>query len=329
MNRIAEASLNPWSSPCLLVDKSDKSDRFCTDFRKVNNVTKPDSYPLPRMEDCIDQVGSASFVNKIDLLKGYWQVPLTSRAKEVSAFVTPDNFLQYTVMAFGMRNAPATFQRLVNIVLSGLSGCAAYLDDIVVYSESWQKHMEQLAEVFERLRRANLTINLAKCDFAQATVVYLEKVVGNGEVRLVQAKVEAILAFSAPASRRDLRCFLGMTGYYRGFCKNVSAVAAPLTDLLSPKVPYVWSERCEHAFQQIKSLMTNAPVLVAPNFDRPFKLAVDASAFGAGAVLLQDVDGVEHPVSFSVASPGLGIRGFSPECFFCSPGQFTLNNIIH
>ena len=296
---IAEPSLSSWSSPCLLVDKSDKSDRFCTDFRKVNNVTKPDSYPLPRVEDCVDRVGSASYVTKLDLLKGYWQVPLTERAKEISAFVTPDDFLQYKVMAFGMRNAPATFQRLVNTVLSGVPGCEAYLDDVVVHSDTWQDHMEQLSEVFDRLSKANLTLNLAKCDFGQATVVYLGKVVGRGEVRTVQAKVEAIHDFPAPASRRDLRCFLGMAGYYRGFCKNFSAVAAPLTDLISPKVRFVWSEGCQYAFEQIKDLLSNAPVLAAPNFEQPFKLAIDACDVGAGAVLLQDgADGVEHPVSY-------------------------------
>lgn len=140
-NGIAEPSLSSWRSPCLLADKSDGSDRFCTDFRKVNAVTKPDCYPLPRVEDCVDHVGSAKYVSKLDLLKGYWQVPLTPRAKEISAFVTPDVFLQYTVMPFGVRNAPATFQHLVNTVLAGLSGCEAYLDDIVVYSESWDKHI--------------------------------------------------------------------------------------------------------------------------------------------------------------------------------------------
>lgn len=111
---------------------------FCTDFCKVNNMTKPDSYPLPRMDDCIDKVGNVSYVTKLDLLKGYFHIPLTDHAKEISAFFMPDDFLQYTVMAFGMRNAPATFQRLVNIVLSSLYGCKAYLDDLVIYSDSWQ-----------------------------------------------------------------------------------------------------------------------------------------------------------------------------------------------
>lgn len=133
---IAVSSQSPWSSPCLLVPESNGSYRFCTDYRKVNSLTKPDSFPLPRMEDCIDRVGSANYVTKIDLLKGYWQVPLTPRAKEISAFVTPEHFLQYEVLAFGMRNAPATFQQLMQLVLMEVPNCAVYLDDIVVYSKT-------------------------------------------------------------------------------------------------------------------------------------------------------------------------------------------------
>ena len=298
-NGIAVPSSSAWSSPCLLAAKSDGSDRFCTDYRRVNGVTKPDCYPLPRVDDCVDNVGRAKFVTKLDLLKGYWQVPLTPRAQLISAFVTPNSFLQYTVMPFGVRNAPATFQRLVNIVLSGLSGCEAYLDDIVVYSDSWEDHMAQLRAVFCRLREANLTLNLAKCEFGPATVTYLGKVVGGGQVRPVHSKVEAILSFPPPVTRRGLMWFLGMAGYYRRFCNNFSAVAAPLTDLLSPKVRYVWSPVCQHAFDSIKALLTHAPVLAAPVFERPFRLAVDACDAGAGAVLLQDGDdGVEHPVSY-------------------------------
>uniref|UniRef100_A0A9J8CV35 Gypsy retrotransposon integrase-like protein 1 n=1 Tax=Cyprinus carpio carpio TaxID=630221 RepID=A0A9J8CV35_CYPCA len=194
-HNIAEPTCSAWSSPCLLVEKHDGSFRFCTDFRKVNAITKPDSFPLPRLDDCIDQVGSASFVSKLDLLKGYWQVPLSQRAREISAFVTPDNFCQYNVMAFGMRNAPATFQRLVNKVLEGVAGCEAYLDDVVIYSSTWSQHLAQLGDVFKRLKAANLTLNLSKCEFGQATVTYLGKVVGHGHVSPVGAKVEAIVNF--------------------------------------------------------------------------------------------------------------------------------------
>ncbi len=156
-NGLAEPSFSPWSSPCLLVPKPDGTFRLCTDYRKVNSVTVPDSYPLPRMEDCIDNLGSAKFVTKLDLLKGYWQVPLTSRAAEISAFVTPDDILQYKVMAFGLRKAPATFQRLVNTVLSGVSNCDAYLD-LVIYSSNWQEHLTLLRTVYDLITLFLITL---------------------------------------------------------------------------------------------------------------------------------------------------------------------------
>ncbi|CAL9695804.1 unnamed protein product [Knipowitschia caucasica] len=296
---LAIHSSSAWSSPCLVEEKPDGTPRFITDFRKVNAVTEPDSYPMPRMEDCVDNLGTAKFVTKLDLLKGYWQVPLTKRASEISAFVTPDYFLQYTVMAFGMRNAPASFQRLVNTVLSGLSNCNAYLDDLILHSATWEEHMSILTKVFSRLAQASLTVNLAKCEFGRATVTYLGREVGEGQVRPVEAKVAAILACPSPTTRRALRRFLGMAGYYRSFCPNFSTVALPLTRLLSPKVDFVWSQECDHAFSSLKALLSHAPVLAAPVCSRPFKLEVDASAEGAGAVLLQeDAAGVDHPVGY-------------------------------
>lgn len=296
---LAVPSRSAWSSPCILVPKPDGTYRFCTDYRKVNAVTKPDSFPLPRMEDCVDRVGSASFVSKLDLLKGYWQVALTPRAAEISAFVTPDSFMQYSVMAFGLRNAPASFQRLMNTVLAGVQNCEAYLDDVVIYSNSWCEHIESIRTVFERLRDAALTLNLAKCEFGKATVTYLGKEVGQGQVRPLEAKVVAISQFPVPTTKRELRRFLGMIGYYRSFCRNFSDVVLPLTNLLGKTSAFVWSADCQAAFDNAKALLCGAPVLAAPNFQLPFKLEVDASATGAGAVLLQeDGDGLDHPICY-------------------------------
>lgn len=298
-NKLACRSSSPWSSPCLLVPKPDGTSRFCTDFRKVNAVTVPDSYPLPRIEDCIDNIGSARFVSKLDLLKGYWQVPLTPRASIISAFVTPDDFLQYTVLAFGMRNAPATFQRLVNTVLSDVPNCNAYLDDLVVYTNTWEEHISVLRLVFDRLAAASLTVNLAKCEFGKATVTYLGKQVGQGTVRALEDKVRAIVNFPVPTTKRELRRFIGMAGYYRSFCRNFSSVIAPLTSLLSSARQFHWSTECQHAFESAKALLCNAPVLAAPDFSLPFKLEVDASALGAGAVLIQEsTGGIDHPLCF-------------------------------
>lgn len=298
-NGLAKPSESPWSSPCLLVPKPDSTCRFCMDYRKVNSSTKKDSFPLPRLEDCVDRVGSAKYVTKLDLLKGYWQVLLTPRASEISAFVTPDNFLQYSVLAFGMQNAPATFQRLMHKVLANIPNCAAYLDDIVIYSDGWQEHLQSLEHVFQHLEEALLTLNLAKCEFAKAVVTYLGKQVGQGQVRPIEAKVTAMLKFPTSTNKRQLRRFLGMTGYYRGFCRNFACIVSPLTDLLSTSRSFVWTPECECAFLAAKDILCNAPVLSAPNFDLPFKLQVDASAMGAGAVLMQeDSGGVDHPVSY-------------------------------
>ena len=298
-NGLAIPSNSAWSSPCILVPKKDGSQRFCTDFRKVNNITQPDSFPLPRMEDCVDRVGAAKFVTKLDLLKGYWQVALSPRASEISAFVTPDGLYQYTVMPFGLRNAPATFQRMMNSVLRGVNNCETYLDDVLAFNDTWLEHINTLKQIFQRLGEANLTLNLSKCEFGCATVTYLGKQVGQGQVRAVDAKVQAVLDFPVPKTRRELRRFLGMAGYYRGFCKNFAAVTAPLTSLTSIKRVYNWSPACQLAFESCKALLCSTPVLAAPDFTKPFKLEVDASACGAGGVLLQeDHQGIDHPICY-------------------------------
>lgn len=298
-NGIAEPSVSSWASPCILVPKSDGTPRFCSDFRKLNAVTKSDCFPLPRIDDLVDQVGSAKFLSKFDLLKGFWQIPMTHRAREVSAFITPTGLYSYTVMPFGLRNSASTFQRLMNKVIGDMCGCAVYLDDVVVYSDTWEGHVERIEELFTRLAGARLTVNLAKCEFARATVTYLGRVVGQGEVRPVQAKVHAVEQFPVPVTKKELMRFLGLVGYYRCFCRDFSSVVAPLTNLLRKDVKFVWSSLCQQAFDQVKSLLCDAPVLAAPCLQKPFELFVDASGVGAGAVLTQrDQLGICRPVSY-------------------------------
>ncbi len=252
-NDFIEPSNSNWSSPCILVPKPDGSYRMCTDYRKVNNITKSDSFPIPRMEDCIDRIGNAKYVTKFDLLKGFWQVPLTPRAKEISAFVTPTGLYQYKVMPFGMKNSPATFQRLINSIIMDLDGCDAYIDDLIIASETWEDHVRIIQELFERLSKASLTINLSKSEFGCATVTYLGHEVGQGHVKPVRAKISVILDFPRPTSKRQLMRFLGMAGYYRKFCPNFSSVSEPMTALLRKNVTFTWSKDCETAFEKVKS----------------------------------------------------------------------------
>ncbi len=151
---LATPSQSPWSFPCLFVPKQDSTFRFCTDNHKVNSMTKSDAFPLPRMEDCVERIGCAQFITKLNLLKGYWLVPLTASVSEIYAFVISGNLLQYSVMSFRVRNAPATFQRLIQRVLSGIPNCEAYLDDVVVYSHTWEEHLSSLDQAFQQLANA-------------------------------------------------------------------------------------------------------------------------------------------------------------------------------
>ena len=279
-NDIIEESQSNWSSPCILVPKHDGGFRFCTDFRKVNDKTKSDSFPIPRIADCIDQIGNAKFVSTFDMLKGYWQVPLTQRAREISA-------------------APATFQRMVNKLVRDIDGCEGYIDDVVIFSDNWSDHIRQIKRFFQIMREAKLTINLMKSEFGKATVKYLGHIVGQGQVRPLDAKIQTIVKYPIPTSRKELARFLGMAGYYRNFCLNFSDIAAPLTNLLSKKVKFVWTDDCQMAFDKVKLLLQKSPVLKSPDYEKPFKLIIDSSDVGTGSVLVQEAsDGLDHPVSY-------------------------------
>ena len=295
-NDFIEPSQIDWSSPCILVPNPDGTFCMCTDYRKVNSVPKTDIFPIPRIDDCIDNIGRAKYVTKFDLLKGF---PLTDRAKEVSAFVTPDSLYRYKVMRFGMENSPATFHQLINGLISELDGCKAYIDDAIIFSDEWKRHLQTIRAFFDRLSEAMMTINLAKCEFCHANLTFLGHIVGQGQVKPVEAKVEAVSEFPVPTCKRQLMRFLCMAGYYRKFCHNFSVIAEPLTNLLGKRTKYVWNNDCQKSFDKLKAILKNAPVLLAPNFDSEFKLDKDASDVGTGSVLLhEDVNGVDHPVCY-------------------------------
>ncbi|KAL5013063.1 hypothetical protein ScPMuIL_011614 [Solemya velum] len=298
-NNIIEESTSEWSSPCILVPKANGSYRMCSDLRKVNQLIQADSYPMRRLDDCIDRVGNAKFITKLDLLKGYYQIPLTDRAKKVLTIITPDGLYSYKTVPFGRKTAGAVFQRMVNKLLRQWDDVDAYLDDVMITSDQWNAHLQRLRDVFQKFLDANLTLNLAKCEFGSARVKCLGHVVGLGKVLPAQAKIDGILKYPQPTNRREVRRILGSTGFYRRFCPNYSTVAAPLTDLLKKDRKFKWTPECEKAFQLLKQLLCSSPVVAAPNFARPFKLAIDSSNTGTGAVLFQeDESGFDHPVSY-------------------------------
>ena len=298
-NGIAVPSTSPWASPCLLVPKDDGTMRLCTDYRRLNQVTQPDAFPVPRIDDTLDAVSGASYFTKIDLLKGFYQVPLSKQAREASAFVTPDGLFEYVVMPFGMRNASCTFQRLAAWIITGLEGVRAYIDDLIVFSTSWEEHVERLRALMEKLACARLTVNLAKCEFASPTVTFLGHKIGNGGVSPTDARVREMLELPPPTTRRGVRRLLGMLGYYQRFISDYAGIASPLTNLLCEGKKFAWSEECQCAFDKLKASLASAPVLRAPDYGKPFVLYVDASDVAVGGVLCQEVNEFPVPVAYT------------------------------
>ncbi|KAI2649246.1 Retrovirus-related Pol polyprotein from transposon 17.6 [Labeo rohita] len=298
---VIKPSRSAWSSPIVMVPKPDGTLRFCNDFRRLNEVSEFDGYPMPRVDELLERLGRAQFITTLDLTKGYWQVLLTTSAKEKTAFSTPSGHWQYRTLPFGLHGAPATFQRMMDIILRPhQSYAAAYLDDVVIHSETWQDHLERLRRVLLELRRAGLTANPRKCHLALAEAQYLGFRVGRGLIQPQQKKVDAVLSAPRPTTKTQVRAFLGLAGYYRCFIPNFSTLASPLTDLTRKGQPekVVWNDELEKTFQSIKTALTTEPVLRAPDFNCPFLLQTDASDTGLGAVLSQVRDGEEHPVTY-------------------------------
>lgn len=298
-NLVVPAESSEWASPITLQPKPDGSVRFCIDYRRVNAVTKPDSYPLPRVDDSVDAIGAAKYITKVDLVKGFWQIPLSECASHICTFVVQGQVYRPLVMPYGLKNAPATFQRLMDKVVRNIDNCVVYIDDVVLYDTSYDAHLQRIDNLFARLSKAGLVINLEKSEFCRASVLYLGYTVGHGTVSPPSAKVEAINNFPPPTTKKGLQRFLGMIGYYRRFIKGLSTLLSPLTALLGKDVKYRWTDACQEAFNSVKILLSSAPILHAPDFKKPFILATDASDVGVGAVLIQlDEQGIEHPVSY-------------------------------
>ncbi|XP_039513052.1 uncharacterized protein LOC120468602 [Pimephales promelas] len=297
---VIEESNSDWASPIVLVPKPDGSVRFCVDYRKVNAVSKFDAYPMPRIDELLDRLGSARFYSTLDLTKGYWQIPLSPMSKEKTAFTTPFGLHQFVTLPFGLFGAPATFQRLMDRILRPHAAyAAAYLDDIIIYSNDWQRHMQYLRAVLKTLRRAGLTANPKKCAIGRVEVKYLGFHLGHGQVRPQIDKTAAVATCPSPKTKKEVRQFLGLAGYYRRFVPNYSDLASPLTDLTKKGAPDTiqWTEQCQWAFTQIKAALCGGPLLHAPDFSLPFILQTDASDRGLGAVLSQEVGG-ERPVLY-------------------------------
>lgn len=301
---VIEPTASEWASPVVLVPKPDGSMRFCIDYRRLNALTVRDSYPLPRMEECIDSLGDATIFSTLDCNSGYWQIPVHPDDRAKTTFTSHEGLYRFLRMPFGLRNAPATFQRFVDITLAGLTWkiCLVYLDDIIIFSKTKEEHLSHLDAVLHRLYRAGLSLNLKKCYFFRDTVSYLGHVIRPGQLTVADKNTHALKTAKPPTTQSELRSFLGLCNVYRRFVAGFAKIAAPLNALLrkgeNPQFGTLSEEQLA-AFETLRTRLLDPPILALPRAEGLFILDTDASQEQIGCCLFQEqASGTRHPVGY-------------------------------
>ncbi|CAF4906430.1 unnamed protein product [Pieris macdunnoughi] len=301
---IIRPSESPWSSPVHLVPKKmDQSGvkkwRMVIDYRRLNEGTKSDKFPLPNIEELFSKLQGNNYFTTLDLTSGYHQILMENHSIEKTAFSTPNGHYEFLRMPFGLKNAPATFQRMMNNVLRNEIShniCLVYLDDIIVYSKSEQDHINKLQQVFEALRKVNLKLNQNKCVFMKEEIEFLGHILNKDGLKPNQSKIEVIQKFPIPKTLKQVRGFLGLIGYYRKFVPNLSKIIKPLTEVTKKNaIIDITDKKYIEAFEKCKHLLSNTPILAFPDFDKTFVITTDASDIALGALLSQE----NHPIAYA------------------------------
>lgn len=302
-NGIIQHSTSPYSAPIWIVPKKEdasgkKKWRLVVDYRKLNDVTIDDRYPIPNIEEILDKLGKCMYFTTIDLAKGFYQIEVDEKDVHKTAFTVEGGHYEFLRMPFGLKTAPATFQRLMNTILKEYINkiCLVYLDDIIIFSTSLQEHTQSLKLIFNRLEEANLKIQLDKSEFFKRETEFLGHIVTQNGIKPNPKKIECVINFPLPNTTKQIKQFLGLTGYYRKFIKDYSLIAKPMTIFLKKGAKInSTDQRYQHSFNTFKKLLTNDPILVYPDFSKPFTLTTDASNFALGAILSQD----DHPICYA------------------------------
>ena len=305
-NDIIKHSNSPYNFPLLIVPKKPDSQgqiktRMVIDYRALNEKTISDAYPLPNICDILDQLGGAKYFSTLDLASGFHQIPMDPDSQQKTAFSSAYGHYEYKRMPFGLKNAPSTFQRLMDQVLSGLQGLElfVYMDDIVIYASSLEEHSHKLKRLLGRLKTAGLTLQPDKCYFLKKEIAYLGHIITRDGVKPDPRKIEAVREFPRPKTRKNIKQFLGLIGYYRRFIHEFAKIAKPLTLLTKLGIKYHWDQPQQEAFEKLRDLITTQPILQYPDFKKPFIVTTDASNYAIGAVLSQGKIGEDLPIAYA------------------------------
>lgn len=291
-NGIIQESNSAYASPIVLVRKKNNDYRLCVDYRALNKKTVKDKYPMPMIDDQLDRLSGKKYFTSLDLASGYHQIPVAEESRHLTAFVTPDGHFEYTRMPFGLVNAPAVFQQMINKALGSKRFDLAipYLDDILTAASNIDEALGKLKEILELLRKANLTLNLRKCHFLQSSIDYLGYEISRDGLRPGETKTLAVSNFPTPTNVHQVRQFIGLASFFRRFVLGFASIARPLTKLTKKDIPWTWGEEQQSAFQEIKEKLTSRPVLALYNPEYITEVHCDASKHGLGAILLQKPD---------------------------------------
>ena len=298
---IVVPSTSPWASPVVPVPKKDGTVRVCIDYRKLNEVTVADPYYMTTMDEIVERIGASKVMSKLDLAKGFYQVEVDPRSRKKTAFICPFGKFEFTRMPFGLRNAPAIFQRCMEVVLRECYGFSApYIDDIIVFSNSSEEHVEHLRRVLKALSEHGMTLKERKCEFWKEKVEYLGHIIGGGELAVPAHRAAAMADYIQPRTKKQLRSFLGAAGYYRQFVEGFAKLSAVLTPWTAKSAPSVvgWTVEGREAFERIKVSLVNCACLTIPSQEDTFILHTDASGVGIGATLNVKRNGKMLPVAY-------------------------------
>ena len=310
---IIERSKSSYNSPLIIIKKPDNSIRVCIDLRELNKIIEPVSYPLPKISELLNSLGQSGYMSTLDLAQAFHQCNIKPSDREKTAFTVKNTKYQYVRVPFGLQSSPAFFARIINEVLYDVLGpnCLAYLDDLVIFSKTKEQHLKTLKQVLEKLQGAGIKLKIKKCHFFANNINFLGYKISKDGMTMTPDKAAAINAMPLPVNKKQLQAFLGTCNYFRIFIRNFAQLAEPLYALLRKQVRFIWTDEQTKAVNSLKSKLSSAPIVKFPNYELSFHLHTDASKTGIGAVLMQEYNGILHPVAYISKTLNKAQRSYS------------------